>query len=191
MVVLAAICVAPSANGTPTTTLQPTQTITPVPTDTPVPTSVPTTATAAVTTIATTAVPIPSRISITSPQAGQVLVAGDVVVMARAEDFSIVDKQGQPSVPGEGHVHFYMDIGAVPSEAGKPAVPSNATTVWAHVSGSAFTFTNVAPGTHTFTVQLVNNDHTPVIPVAADSVTVVFIGTTTSPTPTRTTGGGY
>jgi hypothetical protein len=197
VVVFAAVCVGQSPDGTPTTTLQPTQTITPVPTDTPVPTPTPTgtptttTTTPAVTTAVPTAVPVPSRISITSPQEGQVLVAGDIVVIARVEDFSVVDKQGQPVVPGEGHVHFYMDIGSIPMEPGKPAVPANATAVWAHVSGSAHTFTNVPSGTHTFTVQLVNNDHTPVIPVVADSVTVVFTGTTTIPTPTRTISGGY
>ncbi|MDD1675003.1 MAG: hypothetical protein LUQ13_05095 [Methanomicrobiales archaeon] len=194
LIIVAAGCVGQPPGGTPTpTTLQPTQTITPVPTETPVPTPVPTasTGTTVPTTIpATTVPPVPAQITITSPQDGQTFVAGDIVVVTSVKNFAVVDKQGQANVAGEGHVHFYMDVNPVPTDPQKPAIPANATTVWAHVSGTAYTFTNVPQGKHIFTVQLVNNDHTPVIPLATDNITVTFVGTTPTPVPTTLGGGG-
>ena len=150
-----------------------------------------------------------ASVMIASPQNGATVPAGNVTVNAMTTNFSVVDKQGQASVPGQGHLHFYMDVNPLPSAAGQPAIPPNANAVWAHVSGTTYTFTNVTPGQHTFSVQLANNDHTPVIPVASDSVTVTVTGssvtgqtsgtttsraTTTGTTVARTTsassGGG-
>jgi hypothetical protein len=34
------------------------------------------------------------------------------------------------------------------------------------------TWEDVAPGTHTFAVQLVNNDHTPLVPPVVEEITV-------------------
>lgn len=135
-------------------------------------------------------------IMITSPQNGATLPAGNVTVTVQVTNFSIVDKQGQASVPGQGHVHFYMDVTPLPSDPTKPAIPTNASAIWAHVSGTTYTFTNVTSGMHTFAVQLANNDHTPVIPLTTDSVMVTVTGPPTkSPTLTVTTtttsGSGY
>jgi len=83
----------------------------------------------------------------------------DITVNAKVANFNIVDKQGQANVVGEGHLHFYLDVEA-------PTTPGNQLPhKWrlAHVAASTYTFTNVASGTHTISVQLVNNDHTPVI----------------------------
>ena len=88
------------------------------------------------------------------------------------QNFNIVDKQGQANVTGEGHVHFYMDVSPVPNAAGQPAIPASPGAAWAHVSDDSYTFTNVSPGTHTFVAQLVNNDHTPVVPTVSDMVTI-------------------
>ena len=111
-------------------------------------------------------------LDILSPHNGATVPSGDVTVTIRAGNFRIVDKQGQANVPGEGHVHFYMDAGTVPSSPGSPAIPSAPDIRWARVAGTEYTFTGVPPGTHTFTVQLVNNDQTPVIPPMYRSVTV-------------------
>jgi len=112
------------------------------------------------------------QVTITSPQNGATLSAGDVQVNAQVSNFNVVDKQGQANVAGEGHLHFYMDVTPIPSDPAKPAIPADAKAVWAHVSGTSYTFTNVPAGTHTFTVQLANNDHTPVSPLVTASVTV-------------------
>jgi plastocyanin len=143
------------------------------------------------------AVPAAPTVSITSPANGASLPAGNVTVTIQVQNFNVVDKQGQTSVPGEGHVHYYMDVSPIPSDPAKPAIPSDASAVWAHVAATSYTFTNVAPGTHTFSVQLANNDHTPVIPLATASVTVTVTGTPgapsvtiTSPTAGSTVTGG-
>jgi hypothetical protein len=119
-----------------------------------------------------TTTPANPTLKITSPTNGATLKAGDIEVKADVTNFKVVDKQGQANVTGEGHLHFYMDVSPLPSATGQPAIPANPNAVWAHISGTSYTFKNVPPGQHTFAVQLVNNDHTPVIPLVTDSVTV-------------------
>lgn len=119
-----------------------------------------------------TTTPETPSVRITSPSNGATIQAGDIRIDTAVENFNIVDKQGQATVPGEGHVHFYMDVSPMPSAAGQPAIPANTSTLWAHVSDDTYTFQNVPPGVHTFAVQLVNNDHTPLAPVVSDTVTV-------------------
>ena len=97
----------------------------------------------------------------------------------QATNFNIVDKQGQANVAREGHVHYFLDVDA-PTTPGKPAIPPSG--VWAHVATTSYTFTNVAPGTHTISVELVNNDHTPLEPPVVKRITVNV--SAPSPTPT-------
>ena len=118
-------------------------------------------------------------IRIISPSNGATVPAGDVTVNVKVDSFNVVDKQGQPSVSGEGHVHFYLDVPA-PTTPGKPAVPPSG--VWAHVSGTTYTFSDVAPGTHTITVQLINNDHSPLLPIVTAQVTVTVAAPVLEPT---------
>jgi len=135
------------------------------------------------------AVPAVPKVTILSPGNGANLPAGNVTVTIQAQNFTIVDKQGQADVTGQGHVHYYMDVSPIPVDPTKPAIPADANATWAHVAATSYTFTNVAPGTHTFTVQLANNDHTPVIPIATASVTVTVTGTTGNPSVTITSPG--
>jgi len=117
----------------------------------------------------TTATP---TLKINSPSNGATVKTGDITVKADVNNFKVVDKQGQANVTGEGHLHFYMDVNPIPNAAGQPAIPANPSANWAHVSDTSYTFRNVSPGTHTFVAQLVNNDHTPVVPAVSDMVTV-------------------
>jgi plastocyanin len=105
------------------------------------------------------------------------------MVTIQVSNFTIVDKQGQANVAGEGHVHFYLDAGTVPQTPGKPAIPDE-NVRWAHVSGTSYTFTNVTGGMHSITVQLVNNDHTPLIPLVFQVITVNVAGSMTPPATT-------
>jgi hypothetical protein len=112
-------------------------------------------------------------ISIVSPSNGASLPAGDVTVTASVSNFNVVDKQGQANVPGQGHIHFYLDV-AAPTTPGQVAIPASGT--WAHVATLTYTFSNVAAGSHTIAVELVNNDHTPLVPPAVDTITINVTG---------------
>ena len=128
---------------------------------------------------APTAQAVPT-VTIVSPANGSNVAPGDLTVTIKVDNFNVVDKQGQANVPGEGHVHFYLDVPA-PTTPGQPTIPPSG--VWAHVSGTTYTFTNVTPGTHTIAVQLVNNDHSPVIPIVTAQVTITVTGTPATPVP--------
>jgi hypothetical protein len=103
------------------------------------------------------------------PDNGATVTSGNVTISAMAFKFNIVDKQGQANAAGEGHLHYFMDVDA-PTTPGTPAIPSSGT--WVHTTANSYTFTNVAPGTHTFSVELVNNDHTPLNPPVVQKITV-------------------
>jgi len=104
-----------------------------------------------------------------TPSDGATIDAGDITIAAMALNFNLVEKQGEANVPGEGHLHYYMDTEA-PTTPGQPAIPSGGE--WAQTTNATYTFSDVAPGTHTFAVQLVNNDHTPLIPLVVAEITV-------------------
>jgi alcohol dehydrogenase (cytochrome c) len=112
------------------------------------------------------------RLKISQPPNGAIKKTGSITIDASVSNFNVVDKQGQPAAAGEGHLHFYMDV-QPPTDPTKPAVPSGG--VWAHISGTSYTFENVPVGIHKFYVQLVNNDHTPVSPIVTDSIQVSVI----------------
>lgn len=115
-------------------------------------------------------------LKITAP-AGNSLAIGDVTVSVDVSNFKIVDKQGQAAVKGEGHLHYFMDVTA-PTALGKPAVTEPGT--YAHVASESYIWHNVGGGSHTFSVELVNNDHTPLdTPIVATKTILVIpeIGT--------------
>jgi plastocyanin len=134
---------------------------------------------------ATQAPPGNPTVSIVSPQALASVPAGNIPVTIKVSNFNIVDKQGQANVVGEGHIHYYLDVSPIPSDPSKPAIPPDANAVWAHVASTSYTFTNVSPGSHIISVQLANNDHTPVVPIATASVMVMVTGAG-GPTPSAT-----
>lgn len=110
-----------------------------------------------------------TTVEIVSPQDGATLPPGDITVTAQVTNFKIVDKLGQANVPGEGHLHFFLDI-TPPTAQGKPAIPAGGD--WAAVAGTTYTFKNVTEGTHTIAVELVNNDHTPLNPPVVYEISV-------------------
>jgi hypothetical protein len=122
-------------------------------------------------------------VRITQPAQGSTVAAGDVTVTVEADTFNVVDRLGQPPEEGEGHVHFYIDVGEIPTVDGEPAVTDEGT--YHAVATTEFTWEDVEPGTHTFAVQLVNNDHTPLRPPVIAQVTVEVQEGASGPAPTR------
>jgi hypothetical protein len=110
------------------------------------------------------------RVDITSLDDGDTLDAGDIEVVVDVEGFDVVDKLGEPARAGEGHVHFYMDVDRVPTTPGQPAVTQQGT--YHAEATTTHTWKDVPPGKHTFAVQLVNNDHTPLSPPVVQTVEV-------------------
>lgn len=109
-------------------------------------------------------------LTIDSPADGAAVSGSSVEVKITPSHFKVVDKLGKPAVKGEGHVHFYMDVKTIPTEPGKPAVTAEGT--YHATATTSHTWTNVQPGDHTFAVQLVNNDHTPLSPPVFKTVKV-------------------
>jgi hypothetical protein len=92
------------------------------------------------------------QLTVTAPANGSAVDGTDVTVTFNVTGIAIVpstvplERAGlQPDAnrPGEGHVHFMLDLG--------PLV------VW--TSAAPYTFTNVPPGEHQLMVEVVNNDH--------------------------------
>lgn len=112
-------------------------------------------------------------VTITSPANGAVLPAGDVTVSVRVTNFTLVPEYGQPYVPGEGHLHYYMGVG-VPEPGG--ASSAVAPISYAAITATSYTWPDVPPGAYTFTVELANNDHSPFPRPVSASVAVRVTG---------------
>lgn len=121
------------------------------------------------------------QINITEPKNGSVVSSGNVTVSVDVENFNIVNKQGTAKAAGEGHIHYFMDV-RVPTTPDKPSVTAEGT--YAHVINKSYTWMNVKPGKHNLSVELVNNDHTPLTPpvISMVNVTVMGAGNMTSAT---------
>jgi hypothetical protein len=97
------------------------------------------------------------------------LPARNIIITVNVSNFDIVPKMGETYVPGEGHLHYYLDV-EPPTTPGEPAVSEEGT----YVAGTETTYVweNVSPGSHTLSVQLVNNDHTSLEPPVTDAIKV-------------------
>lgn len=112
-------------------------------------------------------------ITIASPADGAVLPAGNVTVSVRVFYFTLVPSYGQAYVPGEGHLHYYMDV-PVPRAGEKAPVPPPGHFI--PTTATSYTFVNVPAGAHTFSVELANNDHSPFPRPIFSTVTVTVTG---------------
>jgi hypothetical protein len=101
-------------------------------------------------------------LNILQPKNGTNITGSDVKILIYTTNFSIVDNTGQPAVTGKGHVNYYLDYNA-PTDRKKPAVPSNGT-IWKSIANTTYTFHNVTKGSHFISIELVNNDNTPLDP---------------------------
>ena len=129
---------------------------TPAPAPAPAPTPAPTPAPAAAPTV-----------KITTPAAGATVSAGNVQVSVQVSNFELVPPGANAA--GKGHLHYYLDV-EIPTTPGKGAVSAPGT--YKATPGTTATWDNVTAGSHTFGVQLVNGDHTPLSPPVTAKVTV-------------------
>ena len=114
-----------------------------------------------------------ASIKIIMPKDGAQIAAGNVTVEVNVTDFNLVNKFGKANVAGEGHIHYFRDV-SIPTTPGKPALTAPGTYV--PIYNKSFVWQNVTPGMHNFSVELVNNDHTPLIPLVTDEVKVNVSG---------------
>ena len=91
----------------------------------------------------------------------------DVVVLIQTDNFKVIDMMGEPAEPGVGHIHYFLDT-VPPVYPNNPALSAPGTVV--EVAATSYTWPNVLPGLHVLSVELVNNDHTPLSPPAVASV---------------------
>ena len=114
----------------------------------------------------------PASIYITYPDFDGGVDAGNVTVTVMIRNFSIVNRTGDQIVSGEGHIVYFKDI-VPPTKQGSPAVTEPGTF---QISAQTWcTWYNVSPGTHTFAVELVNNDNIPLEPPVIDAVDVTAV----------------
>ena len=99
-----------------------------------------------------------------TPSEGSTISAGDIEVRVFLQNFTITENSGVPNKPNTGHVIYYLDVDA-PLTYGTAATTAPGT--YAISTSTSFTWKNVPVGEHTFTVQLVNNDNTPLLPPTA------------------------
>jgi hypothetical protein len=111
-------------------------------------------------------------LTLLSPGNGEKLPAGPVVVKIYVQNFTLIENTGQSNQAGQGHVIYYLDIAApiVPGESATTSSDSFAS------SQNSYTWQNLTPGDHIFSVELVNNDNTPLLPPVAVRVNVIVTG---------------
>ncbi|HEY0607487.1 MAG TPA: hypothetical protein VGD58_31505 [Herpetosiphonaceae bacterium] len=94
---------------------------------------------------------------VSTPAEGATIAGTDVAVAFQVTGVNLVPsgvplteagKRPDANRPGEGHLHFMLDL--------LPIV------VWEHTE--PYTFNNITPGEHQLMVELVNNDHSPLSP---------------------------
>src|SRR5690606_37608925 len=104
-----------------------------------------------------------------SPEDGVTLDTRNVTVSVEVANFTLVEPTGQANAPGEGHLIYLLDAPVSTNET-VPAIPEVGDYVIS--TNTSQTWENLIEAAHTFSVQVDNNDDTPVVPLAADTVNV-------------------
>jgi len=114
----------------------------------------------------------PPSVYITYPDFDGGVDAGNVTVTVLVRNFSVVNRIGKSNRVGEGHIVYFKDV-VPPTKPGFPAMTGPGTF---QISAQTWcTWYNVSMDTHTFAVELVNNDNTPLVPPVIDAVDVTAV----------------
>ncbi len=115
-------------------------------------------------------------VKITSPQDKATITGSNVTMTIQIANFAITPEsmdmntmQGIQNKAGSGHIHWFIDVPA-PTDTSRKAETAEGT--WKMHDDTSYTFTNVQPGTHTLSVELVNNDMTPLSTPVYQTITV-------------------
>gem|GEM_PF-2238129 len=113
---------------------------------------------------------LPSVFIITPPFDGGIL-EGNVIILVEVTNFTLAPPGGK-NMPGTGHLIYYRDV-VPPAMEGTPALTPPGT--YGVSSETTFMWNGIFPGTHTFAVQLVNADNTPLDPPMVDAIDVTAV----------------
>ncbi|HZD44060.1 MAG TPA: hypothetical protein VE134_08405 [Methanomicrobiales archaeon] len=116
-------------------------------------------------------------INITQPTNGSTIMGPTVTVMVNVTNIDLVDPIIATNVSSnllnhtlEGHILYFLDYPPVTTPGQSSIPPSSANVTWNMTAKTIFNFTNVSPGPHNVSVELVYNNNTPVQPPANASV---------------------
>ncbi len=121
------------------------------------------------------------NVFIVSPLYNVAVPPGDVTVKIAVSKFTIVNKLGQANAPGEGHVIYYLDV-TPPTSPGKSA--TTAANTYAETADISYTWHSLTDGIHYLSVQLVNNDGTPLNPAVTTTEPLPVVSPSPSPSAT-------
>jgi hypothetical protein len=107
---------------------------------------------------------------IISPGADSTVTGPDITVKVYVENFELLPGGGTPPSLSSGHLVYYLDVEA-PRTAGNTALTADGT--YAVSTATSHVWVGVSPGSHTFTVQLVNSLDMPLAPPTIVRVPVV------------------
>jgi hypothetical protein len=94
--------------------------------------------------------------------------AGSVTIMVDVTNFELADATGTRNVAGQGRIFYYLDT-VVPTYYQHSAAGKAGT--YSVDSGTSYTWVGVSPGIHTFSVQLVGFDGSPLPAPVVDTRT--------------------
>ncbi len=114
--------------------------------------------------------PLDPTVYILSPSPDSSVSGPDVTVKTYVTNFELLPGGGTPPTMATGHLIYYLDVTA-PMTVGESATTAEGTYVIS--TATTHVWMGVAPGPHTFTVQLVNSDDTPLDPPDIVRVPVV------------------
>jgi hypothetical protein len=106
---------------------------------------------------------------IIAPTDGATLISTNVTINVAVGNFSLVNKIGQTNQNGQGHLNYFLDL-PPPTNQDQPALTTPGTYVT--TSATHHTWENISPGQHYFSVELVNNNNTPLNPPVYDYVQI-------------------
>jgi hypothetical protein len=113
--------------------------------------------------------PLPEYIQEATPEAIPPIL---VQIESASHNFKLSDDNiGKENVSGEGHYIYYLDT-EPPTDIGQSAVPKNGE--YKVTTEEFYIWEEIPSGLHTFSVQLVNNDNTPLDPPVFATITVTL-----------------
>ena len=121
--------------------------------------------------VPTVAANLPFIHIIAIPEGSLIHRTGDITIAVNVANFDLADKMGQASQPGQGHIHYFLDVDA-PTTPFTPAVTSDGNYIC--TTATSHTWVNLQEGLHKFSVMLVNNDHSPFNPPVVDVRNVIL-----------------